>query len=1320
MFAYVRRKRVPPWNSQWGLPDRRWRFTSTCAVILTLLANSVVPTTGFADNDINFNMEVDVSWNKYQKVTESATATASGSSGPNSCHNSETKLFGVNIPFQQDVILNKDVSASKNCKSRSVKYRQVGAAWTELANEHTLNNYEGQLEFEIYSANDRYHLKCRTCNVTAKATFFGGTPTPQSKKYGPYPSSIPYTQEKQELLRILEIPVSQSKDVAIPDVQCHAFSTDNQNVNLSCERVGNEFIVYATSKIIPPVASLKLSPTSGVAPLTVKLEGSGSYDPDGITLNYDWTASDGQNHSGSENELTWIFDQGKHDVCLVVTDSDNLQDKKCQTVLVDVCSSDLEPKTFNEFGKQRGGAQVHVSASAEECTWKIESNRDWLIIGSNPYKGSQTLNFSLTNNSSTEPRCGNLTLAKKPPVKICQKGNQKPIADFTIHRIEPSQDNHAPLTVKLDAIASTDPDGPISSYRWNHGGQLLSQLNEQATILYDKEGDYTITLTVKDEEGATATQSKPIKVLPPLYTLIVKSTDNGRVKVDHAEECTPPSCTKTYPKDTLVNLKAIPSTGSIFTGWTEDCSHFANAPSCHVQMTQPLSVMANFKQCDYQIEGSKTEQFNANLHQGTIKIISPNGCQWQAESNQPDWLSIEGDSHGNGNGTIQYSVKLNPNQTVRDATITIKRESQTRETFSVNQTGNQPPTASFTATPLEGKAPLTVFLNATESTDPENNRIDRYEWTSSDKQPLSGATPQISYPNAGRYTINLVVVDESGIASSNTAQETINVGLPTYTLTVSSIGSGTVKGNGIDCGHNCSREYDQGASVILTAEANSDAVFSAWNGCSSNTIPTSCEVSMTQPQTVTASFTSCYDNYTITSTDNIHYNADGGHGNMNVSAPKGCPWDAKTDKEWLTITSGFNGNGEGHITYSLDPNNDNEKREGKLILAGKTFIIIQQGREYENLVIKKVGDGKGRVIGAGIDCGDDCDEQYAQDTAVTLTARPSDEAIFEGWGGPCTVNETICTVKMSQTQTVIARFISKPFLKVIIDGTGTGHVSLEPVETRHNCYKTDKVCRNAYDKNTPVTLTANHAADSQFVGWNGDCSGITETCSVSLDKTKIVTATFNRLEGGPEACFTFSYSETPLTIEAEAETRCHEDREIADYQWETSDGQSGTGQTIRLTFEKQGKYTLTLKVTDEMGEGTSTQTIIFDEQLVFVRLKPFYKLDEKLEVDLIENLEVDNRFERVDLWVAVQLPDNRFLFRVPSIKEPFSSEGKAFRSSLELEDKTHRILDFTVSPGLGGNYTLYAVYVQEGKNPIDDLGVIKSNFARATTVLSNR
>ncbi|MEK8018962.1 MAG: PKD domain-containing protein [Candidatus Parabeggiatoa sp.] len=1319
MIADVRRKRVLPRNIQWGPPDRRWQFASTCAVILTLLANSVVPTTGFADNAINFNMEVEVSWNEYQKVTESDTAIASGSFSD--CHNNERKIFVVDIPFQQDVILNKSASSSRNCKSRSVKDRQGYGAWTELANEHTLNDYEGQLEFEIYSANDRYHYyDCRTCKVIAKVTFFGGTPTPQTQKYGPFPSSIPYTQEKQEVERF-DVPVIQSEDIAIEDVQCHAKIIDNQNVNLWCERIGNDFIVYASSKIIPPVASLKLSPTSGVAPLTVKLEGSGSYDPDSTFLNYDWTASDGQYRSGSENELTWIFDkEGKHDVCLVVTDSDNLQDQKCETVVVDVCSYELKPKTFNEFGKQRGGAQVHVSASDEECTWKIESNRDWLIIGSNPYKGSQTVNFSLTNNSSTDPkpRCGNLTLAKEQSVEICQKGNQKPIADFTI---DPSQGN-APLTAKLDATASTDPDGPISSYHWNHGGQLLSESNGQATILYDKEGDYTISLTVKDEEGETATQSKPIKVLPPLYTLIVKSTHNGRVKVDHVEECTPPSCTKTYPKDTLVNLKAIPSTGSIFTGWTEACRAFGNALSCQVKMTQPLSVMANFKQCDYQIEGKKTEQFNANRHQGTLKIMSPNGCQWQAESNQPDWLSIEGDSYGNGNGTIQYSVKLNPNQTVRDGTIIIKRESQTRETFSVTQAGNQPPIASFTANPLNGKAPLSVSLNATKSKDPENNRIDRYEWTSSDKQPLSGATPQITYPNAGRYTINLVVVDEYGIASTDTAQQTINVDLQTYTLTVSSIGSGTVKVNGIDCGHNCSQAYEQGASLILTAEANSDAVFSAWNGaCSSNTIPTSCEVSLTQPQTVTASFTSCYKEYTVTPIDTIHYDADGGHGNMNVSAPKGCPWDAKTDKEWLTITSGFSGNGDGHITYSLDPNNDNEKREGKLILAGQTFIIIQQGREYENLVINKVGDGKGHVIGAGIDCGDDCNEQYAQDTLVILTAIPSDEAIFEAWGGPCTVNETICTVKMSQRQTVIAHFISKPLLKVIIDGTGTGHVSLEPVETRQHCYKADKVCRNAYDKNTPITLTANHAADSQFVGWNGDCSGIADTCSVSMDKTKIVTATFNRLEGGPEACFTFSYSETPLTIEAEAETRCHEDREIADYQWETSDGQSGTGQTIRLTFEKQGKYTLTLKVTDEMGEGTSTQTIIFDEQLVFVGLKPFYKLGEKLEVDLIENLEVDNRFERVDLWVAVQLPDNRFLFRVPSIKEPFSSEGKAFRSSLELEDKRHRILDFTVKPDLGGNYTLYAAYVQEGKNLIrDGFGVIKSNIARATTVLYSR
>ncbi|MBI3900021.1 MAG: hypothetical protein HY308_17270 [Gammaproteobacteria bacterium] len=49
-----------------------------------------------------------------------------------------------------------------------------------------------------------------------------------------------------------------------------------------------------------------------------------------------------------------------------------------------------------------------------------------------------------------------------------------------------------------------------------------------------------------------------------------------------------------------------------------------------------------------------------------------------------------------------------------------------------------------------------------------------------------------------------------------------------------------------------------------------------------------------------------------------------------------------------------------------------------------------------------------------MNCGSDCSESYANNTAVTLTAAPaSADFVFDGWGGDCSGTNLTCTVTMS-------------------------------------------------------------------------------------------------------------------------------------------------------------------------------------------------------------------------------------------------------------------------------------------------------------------
>lgn len=86
------------------------------------------------------------------------------------------------------------------------------------------------------------------------------------------------------------------------------------------------------------------------------------------------------------------------------------------------------------------------------------------------------------------------------------------------------------------------------------------------------------------------------------------------------------------------------------------------------------------------------------------------------------------------------------------------------------------------------------------------------------------------------------------------------------------------------------------------------------------------------------------------------------------------------------------------------------------------------------LAVAKTGTGTITSSPSGIVCGATCNNSYADNTNVTLTATPASGYTFPGWSGACAGAATTCVLSMTANRSVSATFAP------IAGGTGTATV----------------------------------------------------------------------------------------------------------------------------------------------------------------------------------------------------------------------------------------------------------------------------------------
>lgn len=81
-----------------------------------------------------------------------------------------------------------------------------------------------------------------------------------------------------------------------------------------------------------------------------------------------------------------------------------------------------------------------------------------------------------------------------------------------------------PLQIRFDATQSSSPFGNIKSYSWDFGDGSPSRKGRSVTYVYRTGGEYTVTLTIEDEKGNKAEDTKKVIVENPAVVPQAKIT----------------------------------------------------------------------------------------------------------------------------------------------------------------------------------------------------------------------------------------------------------------------------------------------------------------------------------------------------------------------------------------------------------------------------------------------------------------------------------------------------------------------------------------------------------------------------------------------------------------------------------------------------------------------------------------------------------------------------------------------------------------------------------------------------------------------------
>jgi DNA-binding beta-propeller fold protein YncE len=247
--------------------------------------------------------------------------------------------------------------------------------------------------------------------------------------------------------------------------------------------------------------------------------------------------------------------------------------------------------------------------------------------------------------------------------------------------------------------------------------------------------------------------------------------------------------------------------------------------------------------------------------------------------------------------------------------------------------------------------------------------------------------------------------------------------LPQQALTVtrSGDGEGVVSSvpAGIECGADCSGQFNEGSTVTLVASAAPHGRLVGWSGCTAEPTPTECEVAMSSSAGVVAEFAAIPQQ-----TLEVAVTGEGSvTSEPEIACPPRCSEDFdQGDVVHLTAHPAAHHRVEGWSGCTAEPS----PRECLVSMSAARSVSARFAPIHQQLHVSVSGPGTVAAAGGGISAcgapGGSCSATFVDGETVLLTAAPTQTSVFLGWtGGTCSGRGT-CEVSLGSDLSLGAEF----------------------------------------------------------------------------------------------------------------------------------------------------------------------------------------------------------------------------------------------------------------------------------------------------------